>query len=250
MSRSAPTATTTNPCTRFYSWSGSKGVLKYYDKEAKKDIEVEGNFTFLLLDSLSTISGYHEPSKSSIYANEIRDTRKDKLVVKSFKGGVLVEGLYADIKDRAKTLGGRFTASLYIAYRDGEELKIGNIAFTGAALGEWMDFAKHNKGPLDTMAVQIDGTKGGQKGSVKYKVPTFALIGVQPKTQDDAIALDRQLQEYLATYLAKTASTQPTALTEDRPEDIFDREYGDEDVPTVELKEPAEDDPAEEDIPF
>lgn len=87
MSRSNPTDGIKNPATRWFEWAGGdEGGIKHYDKEAKADVKVALPFTFLLLDELSTVKGWHEPSESGIYANEVRDTRQDALVVRAFKG--------------------------------------------------------------------------------------------------------------------------------------------------------------------
>ena len=119
MSRSNPTDNTPNPCTRWYEWDGANGGVRYYDKEAKKNIPVPDSFVFILLDELGTIKGWHDASDSGIYSNEVRDTKQETLLVKSFKGGVLAEGLYANIRDRvtSKAVGGKFSMSCYIGYK-------------------------------------------------------------------------------------------------------------------------------------
>src|SRR5689334_4796048 len=144
MSRSNPTDGVRNPATRWFTWAGGgdQGYVEWYDKDSKENRKVDGAFTFLLLDELSTVKGWHEASESSIYANEVRDLRQEALIVKSFKGGELVSGIYGAIKDTVSARGGHYHGSLYIAYRDGEELKIGNLGLKGAALSAWMEFKK------------------------------------------------------------------------------------------------------------
>ena len=84
MSRSNPSVNAPNPAARWYEWNGETGTVRYYDKEAKKNIDVPLPFTFLLLDELACVKGWHDPSQSGIYSNEVRDTTKDKLLVKAF----------------------------------------------------------------------------------------------------------------------------------------------------------------------
>jgi hypothetical protein len=136
MSRSNPTDGVRNPSTRWFTWAGGgdQGYIEWYDKDAKQNVKVDGPFTFLLLDELSTVKGWHEASESSIYANEVRDLRQETLVVKSFKGGELAAGLYADIRDKIVAKGGHYHGSVYIAYKEGEELRLGNLGLKGAAL--------------------------------------------------------------------------------------------------------------------
>jgi hypothetical protein len=125
MSRSNPTDGARNPASRWFEFASGVdgGFVRYYDKEAEKqvalgDANTGGTFTLILLDELATVKGWHDASESGIFANEVRDTRQDILVVKSFKGGELASGLYADIKDRIVAVGGHFVSSCYIAYKD------------------------------------------------------------------------------------------------------------------------------------
>lgn len=221
MSRSNPTETSQNPASRWISWSGDKGVLKYYDKDKKEDVEIGDRFSFLLLDNLASIRGWHEASESGIYSNEVRDTRSDRFTVKAFKGGVLAEGFYADIKDRVNSVGGGFNSNLYIAYKVGSDLKIGAIALKGAALSSWMEFSKANRKAINEMAVQINGSTEGKKGSVKFKTPNFSLLPVTPETNEAAVELDRELQEYLNAYLAKNKSAPREEPEEDEDDPGF-----------------------------
>lgn len=222
MSRSNPTENAPNPAVRWFAWHGEQGTVRYWDKDAKQNVD-NALTSFLLLDELATVRGWHDPSQSGIYANEVRDTRKDLLVVKAFKGGVLAEGLYADIKDRVGNLGGSFVANCYIAFkRDGGELAIGVLQFKGAALGAWMEFRKAHRAELYKKAVQITGFTEGKKGKVVFRVPTFALLDVSKATDEAATALDKELQAWLTAYLARNthdqATAAPSVTTEIAPE--------------------------------
>src|SRR3990167_9486263 len=137
MSRSNPGANgAANPAVRWFEWNGEHGVVRYYDKDAKKNVDVGSEFRFVLLDERGSVRGWHDPSQSGIYSNEVKDTRQDVLVVKAFKGGPLAEGFYKDIKDRVNAVGGQFNANCYIAFRNGDgALTIGSLRFKGAALG-------------------------------------------------------------------------------------------------------------------
>lgn len=231
MSRSNPTEGAKNPSTRWFEWAGGAdgGFVRWYDKDAEKHIKVDGPFIFLVLDELSTVKGWHEPSESSIYANEVRDLRQDALVVKSFKGGELASGLYADIKDKIVAKGGHYHASVYVAYRDGEELKIGNLGLKGAALGAWMDFKKAAGSKKDgngksvrayyVDAVAITDFEQAKKGGTVYRVPKFALKPVSEATNQQAAGLDAELQAYFADYLKrpKAEAAKPANGGEEEP---------------------------------
>ncbi len=80
MSRSNPNENgNPNPSTRWFEWNGEHGLVRYYDKQAEQQVEVGDDFTFMLLDQLGTVKGWHDASDSGIYANEVKDTRQDVL---------------------------------------------------------------------------------------------------------------------------------------------------------------------------
>lgn len=232
MSRSNPTDGIRNPSTRWFEWAGGSdgGFVRWYDKDAKQDVKVDGNFTFLLLDELSTVKGWHEPSESSIYANEVRDTRQDALVVKSFKGGELASGIYTAIRDRIVAVGGHYVASLYVAYKEGEGLRIGNLGLKGAAAGAWMEFKRNAGSKKDANgksirayladAVKVTGYEQLKKGGTVYRVPQFALVETSEATNQQAIALDTELQAFLVDYLKRPKAEAASARTKPQePED-------------------------------
>lgn len=225
MSRSNPTEGARNPSTRWFEWAGGAdgGFVRWYNKDTEQQVKHEGPFVFLVLDELSTVKGWHEPSESSIYANEVRDLRQDALVVKSFKGGELLSGLYSQIKDSIVAKGGHYHGSVYIAYKDGGELRLGNLGLKGAALSAWMEFKKAAGSKKDANgksqrayyvdAVVIDGFEQAKKGGTTYRVPKFALKETSAATNAQAIALDAELQTFMAEYLKrpKAEAAKPAA---------------------------------------
>lgn len=190
-------------------WDGSNGNLRYYDKQKEENIPVEDGFTFLLLDQLATVKGWHDASDSGIFSNEVRDTKAETMVVKAFKSNsILAEGFYSDIRDRVAAIGGNYVANCYVAFRDQGELKIGSVQFKGAALNAWVDFRKEHKNDIYSKAIQIKGYKEGKKGKITFRVPVFHLKDTTQETNDAATNLDAQLQVYLATYFKKPKVSQ------------------------------------------
>lgn len=253
MSRSNPTNDSPNPCTRWFEWDGSKGCLRYYDKVNKQQVEMENDFSFILLDETATVKGWHDASESGIYSNEVRDTRVSPFIVKAFKGGVLAEGLYSHVRDKIANLGGHFTSNVYIAYKpDNGELKLGALQFKGAALGAWMEFRKQNRSKLFKEAVNLNDIKEGKKGKVVFKVPVFRLVPLGEESNKAAIALDVELQSYLDAYFKRTnadrAETHEQIQTQD-PAIQPDANYEPEPEPgDPALREPV---PTEsDDVPF
>lgn len=214
MSRSNPTEGARNPSTRWFEWAGGAegGFVRWYNKDTKEHVKVE-NFTFLLLDELSTVKGWHEASESGIFANEVRDTRQEVFVVRSFKGGELASGIYTSIRDRIVALGGHYCASIYLAYKEGEVLKLGNLNLKGAAAGAWMDFKRNAPAKKDANgksarsyfidAVKVAGYEQMKKGGTTYRVPQFVLAPVSEATNQQAAALDVELQTFLTDYFKR-----------------------------------------------
>lgn len=207
MSRSNQTETV-NPCTRWFEWDGDKGQVRYYDKALEKKVELGTKFKFLFLDQLSSVKGWHDASESGIYSNEVRSTNEDIITVKSFKGGEIAKGLYKDIREKAISAGGHYSASLYIGYMgEDKKLALGNIQLKGAALNAWVDFAKANKANLYKMAIKIVGLTEGKKGKITYQMPVFELEAISAEADKAAVELDKILQEHLDKYLTKSKTT-------------------------------------------
>ena len=191
-----------NPCKYFIDWKN--GSFVYYDKEAGENVDLGYNITFLVLDQLSTIKGWHDASESGIWSNEVRDTRTETMNVKAFKvkGGDLVSGLYSDIKDKVKSLGGKYVRSMYVAMKvDGDTLELANLQLKGAALAEWSAFYNDNRNEIYDAAVEVTGSDARKKGATKFNVPIFALKKVSEETNETAKSLDTVLQNYLSGYL-------------------------------------------------
>lgn len=217
-----------------------------------------GKFTFILLDVLSVIKGWHDKSQSGITSNEVRDTTMEPFVVKAFKGGQLAVGLYQQIRDRVNALGANFHSNLYIAFRLGEKLEIGSLILKGSALGSWMEFSKKNRKDLYAKAIQITGFTDGKKGSVKFRTPNFAIADVSPESDQAAKDLDKQLQEYLNKYLSRPKTEQADRQQDFGPGPEPDPEPQPDEPPPGWGESSAEPEPVEEpepgkdpeDVPF
>jgi hypothetical protein len=229
-----------NPSTRWFEWNGEQGTINYYDKEAKQNVGVALPFTFILLDELAGVRGWHDASASGIYSNEVKDTRQDALIVKAFKGGTLVEGIYRDIKDRVNSLGGSFTTNCYLAFKnEHSELHIGALRFKGAALAGWMEFRKQHRSEFYNKAVKIDGFTEGKKGRIVYRIPKFAMSEISPETIAQAVELDKALQEFLKGYLSRNKKEQTESVSQAQ-----------QDIPVSELEHMPPADIPSDDIPF
>lgn len=219
MSRSRPQLK--NPATVFLEFKGGAepvgkdengvmqyegGKLQYYDKSANEGdgetVEVDMPFTFLVLDELTTITGFSKELNSGFYSNEVKDTNKQELVVRN-KNGIFARGLYKNIKDELKAAGAKYTRSVYIGYFNAEkELVLGHIKFAGSAFSAWLELNK--RVDIYDAAISISvNPKVQTNGTTKYFEPQFETIKISEATGKLADKLDVELQKYLDIYFER-----------------------------------------------
>ena len=239
MSRSKPSNNEPHPCERWFEWRGSEGILRWYDKEAKENVPVKLPFKCVLLDRTATVRGYNQ-QHGQLYANEVRDTRSDPFIVKFFSGGnPIASGLWSDIKDRVVVQKGSFALNCYVAFKDGESLRLGALALTGCSLGPWFEFEKMNRKHLYDKAVVVRAGERTTTGSIKFTPPSFELADLSEASNTQATQLDKGiLQPYFDGYFSRTTTERAVSRDHDaddeqpppdepRPDDIID----DDDIP-------------------
>jgi hypothetical protein len=196
-----------SPVQRFFEWDGVNGCFEYFDKTKKTEttkgekVSMPLPFRFLVLDKLSTIKGYSKDEKSGYWSNEVRDIKKDVMVVRT-KKGVAAKGTYDQVIDSKDTRGSKYCQSVYIAYKEGKDLVICNLGLTGSAVSSWIEFSKANK--IMDGAIAVESATDEVNGATKYKKPVFKKIATTPESEAKAKELDVELQEYLAKYFKKT----------------------------------------------
>ncbi len=231
-----------NPANKFIEFKGDKGLFRYYDKEAEKNVEIDLPARFIVLDQLNTIVGYNEPEGSGIYSNEVHSLTEEVLFVRYFKKGTLAKGTYDNIRDKVIANGGKFCKVIYAALKTGNELELVSFKFSGAAFGAWLEFAK--KVDLSAKGVEITGEfEEGKKGSIKYKVPIFKPLSLPDEYIQKAIEIDKGLQEYFKAYKTQQREVINSETTESS---FSSSEYeqasrgGDEGFVPVEKSDPAD----------
>lgn len=199
MSFSEPTIK--NPSQKFIDFKSDTGHFQYYDKETEKSISVPFPIYFIVLDELSTISGFCEKTGSGIYSNEVHRISDEPLNVRTFKGGEGASGLYKDISDRIKVLGGKFTKSVYamLIYKD-KAPEMVNFKFRGASFSAWLD----KKIDTSKTIIGITGTVEATKGKTVYNVPVFKAFKMTEDLALQATAMDHELQDYLRLYKSRS----------------------------------------------
>ena len=253
MSRSNPTLKTPHPSTRWFEWKGGDNSgLQYYDKEKKETVPVALPFTFLLLEETGGVVGYNKKLKTGIRSNEIQ--QGGTLVVKYGNGATFASGHWMDIKDKVKGAGGKFSSNIYLAYKDGSELKIGVLRASGCALGPWFDFTKANRemviSPFDgktelariySGAVVMKAGKLDESGAVAFTPSTFAMVACSQESNLAALALSAKVDKYLAEYFKRAPMDDPESHEDPEPESEPEQE------PEPDPLEPAPDDDS---LPF
>lgn len=193
------TSKASNPCKKFLSWDQKAKSFTYYDKEEKKDVVVELPIKFIKLKELSTVKGWHTPSNSGIFSNEVVNLRDEEINVRSFKGGDIVKGIYSKIKPVIKDNGGHYEKSIYVIDGTGELL---NIALKGSGVGAWSNFLEKEgrKAALDNWII-IEEAIEEKKGSIAYNMPSFAYL--KEITADESGEADKQYRtfmDYFSSY--------------------------------------------------
>jgi hypothetical protein len=180
-----------------------------------------------VLDVLSTITGFDESSNQGVYANEVRDTTKEEITVRT-KSGVIKKGLYSQMKESLPK-GIKFTSSIYIAIEVDGEVKLGNIKLSGAALNSWVDFQKNNR--MYDGAVKFSEVGSGKKGAVSYKFPKFTLEQTTPQEEESGKGVWQLLEDYLEAYFGTAPATPVTDKPLTQGEEELLAESDDEDFP-------------------
>lgn len=196
MSFSTPVVS--NPAKRFIEFKSAKKQFVYYDKESGSNVEVALPFSFVVLDELSTISGYSDTHECSIFSNEVKNITTDELTVKSHKGGFREQGLYNDIKGNIKAAGGKFAKSLYCL--DVSTGDIVNLKLDGAAMSTWIDAKLNTHANVIHISKDFEEKK---KGATVYSVPVFEATELIDAIHEDAVKADQALQVYFKAKFAK-----------------------------------------------
>jgi hypothetical protein len=189
-----------NPCSKFIDFKSDKGRFFFYDKEKEEQVDILLPIYFIVLDELATITGYNKKNDCGIYSNEVYSTAKEILRVKTFKGGESVIGLYNDIKDSIKAMGGKYTKSVYALFvHPDKTTELVNFKFKGASFSAWLE-KKIN--PMKSI-IGITGLTEETNGNTIYQVPVFAAFKLTPELDERAIHADEVLQDYLKEYFAQ-----------------------------------------------
>ena len=214
----------TNPATKFIEFKGDTGEFFYYDKDKEQKIQLKMPLYFIVLDELSTITGFNNRLGCGIYSNEIRNIKDEVLNVRSFKGGLSIIGKYQDIKDKITSNGGKFCKSVYAMLITGKnQYELVNFKFHGASFGGvesgrsgWMQ----KKVNTEKYGVCVKECEQGQTGSIHYMAPIFEGLNINSSYDTAARNMDKELQKFLSYYFSQQVEKEVSELEPLEPEVI------------------------------
>lgn len=205
ISHTSETSKSSNPTKRYLEWKSNDKSFEYYDKDAGEKVKVDLPLKFVFLQHYHTIKGWNDASDSGIYSNEVFYIGSEPVTVRSFKGGVIAEGLYKEIKPEITNAGGKYHRSVYVMLEDGT---LANLSLKGSVVREWSDFMENNKNLVGAKWVEVNSAKEQKKGSVNYTTPEFTIgknLTAKQSNQADGVA--SQLKDYLDVYFKKDEET-------------------------------------------
>jgi hypothetical protein len=189
-----------NPVRYFISYSGANGTFSYWDKDAKERVEIGNSVDLVLMDTRSAVTGWSEEFGGRIFSNRVKSTTKEQFNVRCGKNAIS-EGLWADIKDRVKTAGGKFCTDVFALANVNGSWEPVQLELSGASLGDWMTMLDEVGGRNSLYSVVLTMSKGEQKkkGAVKFFGLTFSNAELDSKLSEQAnIFNDDMLQPYLS----------------------------------------------------
>ncbi len=259
MSRSRPSNRVTSPVKHYFEWKGAKstgGKLSFYDKERRQEV-LFPKLNFVILDQLSSITGYCKPKNGGIRGTEVRSTKNEEMTVWIGKDKQpYTKGLWADLKGSIS--GAKFARVLYIGIvnSNGGPMEIAKFTVAKSAFGAWMNFLGgvedyEGNGGVDSRDASLGFRVTGSLKKVdpqEFYVPKFESYELTPEQVEEANKLDAQLQDY---FDAKNVSKNNDSNQEsDNQTSEFDNQTPEFDVEKVVVEEPATTSEDFDDLPF
>jgi hypothetical protein len=253
-----PDSGSKNPAKKFIEWKSELKCFSYYDKEVADQLAQEGKtpeeikeganimiptpFKVLFLEHYHAVKGWHDPSASGIFSNEVFLIGSEPLTVKSYKGGEIVSGLYKDNKDKIKNAGGTYHRIIYAMLEDGTLV---NLCLKGACVGGikkekavdkqdhlgYSDFMQQNSNKLEYQWLVFGEAHSGKSGKVNFSIPDFS-VGERISKEVDEMA--NEAVEELQAYVKDRTGKKNEEETDERKNSEVNK-YEDEEVDLNEI---------------
>jgi len=189
-----------NPVVRYYDWSGTKGKWKYYDKAEEEEVLLDQHIHIVIVDTLSTITGFNKQFNTGIFSNEVRSLADENLKVMARKGNhLLCEGTYRQIK--AGMSGGKFAKAVYaveIKAAENGAVTFEPVKFTiaGSALGVWFDKKIEPEWQIISL-LPSNEDMCRENGTVVYYLPRIRKHKMQSKLVRGVTEAAQKIESYL-----------------------------------------------------
>lgn len=249
MSRTNPSGSSSSPVQKYISFKGSTGQLRYYDKdstEEDKNVYLD-SLNFVVLDVKASISGFNENESCGINSNLLDqyDLGKKEFIVKTKVNGSFGEfarGLYRDIKDKAFSIGGKFTTNIFALADVGEGMEIVRIDLSGASLGPWIEYSQNLEDGQDLYKVQFTIKKGilcGRKNGENHEVSDAEYKKVLAKLKKDPMA-SKPVWFYTSAFESTVMTDEMSKLADDGDKSLQEYFKGFSDVKEIEVTDAEE----------
>lgn len=226
-----------NPSKKYLEWDSNNACLRYYNPDkVKKDDDDDMNerikvpTNLIYLTERSVVVGYHKPSNSKLYSNEINNFKTEAVSVRC-KEGELIKGNWSQIKERVDQLGGKMAKRIYCVL-DGELV---NFTIKGDALATWIEFCKKQPKLRDLQLnnrLLITGAEKKKSGATKYTVPIFGFGEVLTQGEDElAEQAYEELKEYFTSRKASIEMEADYASPEEQEAVPVTVGVGEDDLP-------------------
>lgn len=189
-----------SPVKFWLTFKADSGKVAYTHKNESGEYEdvLLDELEFVLMDSRASISGWNDESSSKIYSNLVKYTKEEKFQVRS-KKGVLVEGIYSDIKDKVMAFGGKFCTNLFVLAKINGVFEPCVFQVSKTSQAAWSKFTEGKKlSELYNVTVKVTKGEEAKKGKIKFVYPAFETSEVEKDVAAMADDFDKQeLQPYL-----------------------------------------------------
>lgn len=189
-------------------FNGGEGTWKIYNKDTEeKTILPYDKLVFMVLARTNHASGYYKPDNTGYYSNEIINSKNEKFTIKSNKGEVLAEGLWADIKPIAETKKISFHAKLYCLVKLKGVFELADINLKSTALVKYSNLADElEKKTGDYYAIyksalMVESIEKKKNGTVSYVTPKFKTIPVSDASNELANEKTKEVIAFLNTLI-------------------------------------------------
>lgn len=209
-----------NPAVKFFQWKNKKEekvkedgktVLKtiretgwfYYDKAKEENVHVDFPLSFIWLESMAGVTGFDEKKEQGLWSNEVRNSKKDKFVVKAGTETV-AEGNWDQVKEETAGIA-KFANIVYaLVYKNNGEAEVCRFKMAGSALSAWIEFQNNAKNR--SHAIVCAGFEEVEmKTGATYDKPTFKYVEAPQDMLEEADRVCKEeIDPYFEYYFSET----------------------------------------------